>query len=67
MLKLTLKDVREYQDRMNVVRANGFKAKDFKELGRELRDKFNLTDRQAISILNGKSDEILSILEMEEI
>ncbi|MCY6958837.1 hypothetical protein [Clostridium brassicae] len=66
MPKLTIKDIREYQDRINIVRANGFKAKDFKKLGREIRDKFNLTDRQAISILNGNSDEILKILELED-
>lgn len=65
MAKITIEDIREYQNRLETVKANGFKVKDFKELGRELRDKFNLTDRQAISILNGESDEILKILEME--
>lgn len=67
MPKLTIKDVKEYQGKMEVVKSNGFKASDFKALGRELRDKFNLTDRQAIDILNDKSDEILKILEEQEI
>ena len=67
MAKLTIKDVREYQSKMDIVRENGFKASEFKTLGRELRDKFNLTDRQAIDILTDKSDKILEILESEEI
>lgn len=66
MNKITIKDIKEYQEKMEVVKANGFKAKDFKALGRELRDKFNLTDRQAIDILNNKSDEILEILRNQE-
>ncbi len=37
----------------------------FKALGRELRDRFNLTDRQAINILNNKTDEILEILKSQ--
>jgi len=35
-------------------------------LGRELRDKFNLTDREAIDILNGKDEKILKLLERQE-
>ena len=66
MSKLTIKDIKEYQGKMEIVKANGFKANDFKALGRELRDKFNITDRQAINILNNKSDEILKILEEQE-
>ncbi|UYZ36768.1 hypothetical protein OD350_03600 [Clostridium beijerinckii] len=67
MPKLTINDVKEYQEKMEVVKSNGFKASDFKALGRELRDKFNLTDRQAIDILNKNSDEILEILKEQEI
>jgi len=66
MAKLTIKDIREYQGKMETVKANGFTAKEFKTLGRELRDKFNLTDREAIDILNNKQDEILEILERME-
>ena len=66
MAKLTIKDVREYQDKMKVVRANGFKAKDFKALGRELQNKFNLTVPQTVAVLNNRPDEILKILEEEE-
>ncbi|MFW2500444.1 hypothetical protein [Clostridium diolis] len=67
MPKLTINDVKEYQEKMEVVKSNGFKASDFKALGRELRDKFNLTDRQSIDILNKNSDEILEILKEQEI
>ncbi len=66
MNKITIKDMREYQKKMIKVRANGFKANDYKALGRELRDKFSLTDREAISILQNKSDEMLKILEKYE-
>ncbi|MCD3277470.1 hypothetical protein [Clostridium botulinum] len=65
MAKITIENIREYQNRLALVKANGFKVKDFKELGRELRDTFDLTDRQAINILNNKSEEILKILEEE--
>lgn len=34
---------------------------DFKELGRELRDKYDLTDREAIAVLNNIEDEIEGI------
>lgn len=63
---ITIGDIREYQDRMFTVKINGFTARDFKALGRELRDKFNLTDREAICILNGNDTEILKILEKQE-
>lgn len=65
-MKLTISDIREYQNKMEIVKSNGFKASEFKALGRELRDKFNLTDREAINILNGKDEEILKILEKQE-
>ncbi|MCD3252350.1 hypothetical protein [Clostridium botulinum] len=65
MAKITIENIGEYQNRLALVKANGFKVKDFKELGRELRDTFDLTDRQAINILNNKSEEILKILEEE--
>ncbi|EPY2306824.1 hypothetical protein ACXATD_002492 [Clostridium sporogenes] len=65
MAKLTIRDVREYQKRMETVKANGFKAKDFKALGRELQNKFNLTVPQTTAVLNNRSDEILKILEEE--
>jgi hypothetical protein len=58
--------MKEYKNKMEDIKANGFKAKDFKELGRELRDKFNLTDKQAIDILNNNTDAMLKILEGDE-
>ncbi len=65
-MKITISDIREYQNKMEIVKANGFKASEFKSLGRELRDKFELTDREAINILNGKDEEILKMLERQE-
>lgn len=63
---IKLSDIKEFQSRMDEVKAAGFKASDFKALGRELRDKFNLTDREAIAILNGHDSEILKILKKQE-
>lgn len=51
---LTITEVLDWQSRKNKLKTIG----EFKELGRELRDKFNLTDRQAIDILNGKMPEL---------
>ena len=65
-MSIKISDIREYQDKMEQIKANGFKAGDFKALGRELRDKFGLTDREAIDILNGKDESILKILEKQE-
>ena len=62
-MKIKITDIREYQTRMEQVKANGFRACDYKALGKELRDKFNLTDREAINILLGKDGEILKLLE----
>lgn len=62
MAKLTISIIEEYQKRRDKLRTIG----EFKALGRELRDKFNLTDMQAINILNRKSDEIFQILKERE-
>ncbi len=60
---ITAKDILEYQDRIDELKnSNKFTANNYKSLGRELRDKFNLTDRQAIDILNKKQDIVLEIL-----
>jgi hypothetical protein len=55
---LTAKDVQEYQAKLDTVKTIG----EFKALGRELRDKFNLTDRQAIDILIRNNSEVIKIL-----
>lgn len=61
--KLTAKDVKEYQDRVKTLKDNGkFTGNNFKSLGMELRDKFNLTDMQALDILNNRNDEVMKIL-----
>lgn len=52
-------DIREFQERKKDVKTIG----EFKDLGRELRDKFSSTDKEAIDILNGRDDKILQILE----
>lgn len=62
MAKLTISIIEEYQKRRDRLKTIG----EFKALGRELRDKFNLTDMQAINILNRKSDEVLQILKERE-
>ena len=65
-MKITISDIREYQNKMETVKANGFKAKDFKALGRELQQQFNLTVPEATAILNNRAEEILKILERQE-
>ena len=52
MNNLTVGDVLEYQERKS--KLSPFTAAEFKKLGRELRDKFDLTDIEAISLLNGR-------------
>ena len=51
-------DIVDYQARRAKLKTVG----DFKLLGRELRDKFGLTDRQAIDILNDDYQSIKVIL-----
>lgn len=51
----------EYQKRFKKMKSCGkCTASNFKELGRELRDRCGLDDRTAIDILNGK--DVLEIL-----
>lgn len=67
MNKITIKDVREYQKKMKQLQDTGvFTIGNFKMLGRQLRDKFNLTDLDAINILNNNEEQILNILERQE-
>lgn len=47
--KLTVGEIKEWQERRTKIKTIG----DFKVLGRELADKYELTDREAIDILNG--------------
>jgi hypothetical protein len=58
-MKITIKDVREYQAKKDELKTIG----EFKALGRELRDKFGLTDREAIDILQRNHESIYKILE----
>ena len=57
---ITAKEIREYQDRKEGLKTIG----EFKALGREIRDAHNLTDREALDILNDRN--ILEILSSHE-
>ena len=49
-------DIKRFQNMGKALKTIG----EFKALGRELRDEFSLTDREALDILNGKNEiEIL--------
>jgi len=65
-MEITIKDIKEYQKRMEIIKANGFKAFEFKSLGRELQSKFSLTVPQVTAILNNRADIILDILKAQE-
>jgi len=57
MEKLTATIISEYQNRRSKLKTIG----EFKALGRELRDRFGLTDREAIDLMNGNNEiEIMS-------
>lgn len=58
MSVLTKEVIKEYQERKE---KECDTMGDFKELGRELRDKYDLKDREAIAILNNIEDEIEDI------
>ena len=53
---ITAKEIQEYQKRKDGLKTIG----EFKALGREIRDAHNLTDREALDILNDRN--ILEIL-----
>ena len=46
---LTFVELKEWQDKLCSVQTIG----EWKAVGREFRDKYNLTDRQALDILRG--------------
>ena len=58
MEKLTAAAVLEYQTRKQNLEP--FTAQNFKALGRELRDRYGLTDREALDILADR--DVLQIL-----
>lgn len=63
--KLTAGAVAEYQKRRQDMKP--LLAGPYKALGRELRDRFGLTDREAIDLMNGHNElEILAKYEQEE-
>ena len=63
---LTISDIREYQERKEKWKDDLLAVVKYRDLGREIVDKFNLTYSEAAAILNNKSDEILEILERQE-
>jgi len=62
-MAITIADIREYQKRRKTITTIG----PYKRLGRELADKFGLTDREAIAIMNDDNEAILKILENQEV
>ena len=67
-MPIKISDIREYQAKVDELkRTNTFTALNYKAIGREIRDKFGITDREAIDILNSKDDAILKILEKQEV
>ena len=59
---MTARDVIVYQKKRDELKTIG----EFKTLGRELRDKFGLTDIEAIDLLDGRNElEILAKYEKE--
>ena len=61
-MKLTASMIIDYQEKARSCENIG----EWKALGREIRDRHNLTDREAISILNGRQDEVLKIIANHE-
>jgi len=49
--RITVNDVLEFQNKKDSLKTIG----EFKELGREMRDTFNLTDKEAIDLLNRRN------------
>ena len=66
-MMITIKDIIEYQEKMKKVKANGFKANEYKALGRELQEKFNLSVPEVTAILNNRAEEILEILKKQKV
>lgn len=62
MEKLKISDVRAYQKIRKGLKTIG----GFKNLGREMRDRYGLTDKEAIAILDSDHEAILLILEKQE-
>ena len=61
-MKLTASMVIEYQKKVKNCKTAG----EWKAFGREIRDRHGLTDREAISILNGRQDDVLKIIASQE-
>jgi len=60
-MKLNVKVILEYQEKVKRITLT---TSEFEAIIRELRDKYNLTDREAIDILNDRN--VLEILAKKE-
>jgi hypothetical protein len=58
---ITVTEILIYQERAKNCKTIG----EFKEVGRELRDKFNITDSQALSLINNRKNILNVISEIE--
>lgn len=56
--QITMDDIRNYLSRIN----NKTNLKQWKEVTIELRDEFNLSDFEAMNIMNGREYAILEVL-----
>lgn len=59
-MKLTAKVIQEYQKKKTKIKTMG----EYKELGRELRDNYNLSTQEALDILSDRN--VLAILANHE-
>lgn len=60
--KITMKDISKYLSRIN----SKTSLKEWKKTTIELRNKFNLTDMEAINIMNGRVDSIVKVLQRKK-
>jgi len=58
IMKITAKDIIEYRKRLKTIKTIG----DFKTLGREIRDRHELTDKESLGVLQNNLDIILEVL-----
>lgn len=56
--QITMRDISKYLGRVNCKTS----LAEWKKITIELRDKFNLTDFEAINIMNGRVDAIVAVL-----
>ena len=67
-MRITIGAIEKYQVKFSKLKAirGDCTIGEFKTLGRKLRDKYNLTDMEAINILRSDHEKILAILKKYE-